>query len=72
MCNDNGISYVEEPFTLEEMMAADEVLYTSTSVEVTPIINIDGQPIANGEPGPITKSLQKLFSEEIERQCGAV
>ncbi|MET3319178.1 UNVERIFIED_ORG: D-alanine transaminase [Peribacillus simplex] len=69
---DNDIPYVEEAFTVEEMMAADEVLYTSTSVEVTPIINIDGQPIANGEPGPITKSLQKLFSEEIERQCGAV
>jgi D-alanine transaminase len=65
LCADNDIPYVEEAFTVEEMMAADEVLYTSTSVEVTPIINIDGQPIANGEPGPITKSVQKLFSEEI-------
>ncbi|MDQ0882694.1 D-amino-acid transaminase [Peribacillus sp. V2I11] len=69
---DHGIPYVEEAFTVEDMMAADEVLYTSTSVEVTPIVNIDGQSIAAGEPGPITQRLQKLFSEEIEKQCGSV
>ncbi|MEY9868758.1 D-amino-acid transaminase [Peribacillus sp. RS7] len=72
LCTDHGIPYVEEAFTVEDMMAADEVLYTSTSVEVTPIINIDGQSIAAGEPGPITQRLQKLFSEEIEKQCGTL
>ncbi|MFS0765368.1 D-amino-acid transaminase [Peribacillus phoenicis] len=72
LCADHGIPYVEEAFTVEDMMAADEVLYTSTSVEVTPIINIDGQSIAAGEPGPITQRLQKLFSEEIEKQCGSI
>ncbi|SNT33465.1 D-alanine transaminase [Bacillus sp. OK838] len=72
LCAEHGIPYVEETFTVEDMMAADEVLYTSTSVEVTPIINIDGQSIAAGEPGPITQRIQKLFSEEIERQCGSV
>ncbi|AMM94245.1 D-amino-acid transaminase [Peribacillus simplex] len=72
LCAEHGIPYVEETFTVEDMMAADEVLYTSTSVEVTPIINIDGQSIAAGEPGPITQRIQKLFSEEVERQCGSV
>ncbi|MDM5360145.1 D-amino-acid transaminase [Peribacillus sp. ACCC06369] len=72
LCTDHGIPYVEEAFTVEDMMAADEVLYTSTSVEVTPIIIIDGQSIAAGEPGPITQRLQKLFSEEIEKQCGTL
>ncbi|MDM5211273.1 D-amino-acid transaminase [Peribacillus sp. NJ4] len=72
LCTDHGIPYVEEAFTVEDMMAADEVLYTSTSVEVTPIINIDGHSIAAGEPGPITQRLQKLFSEEIEKQCGSL
>ncbi|WP_285765723.1 D-amino-acid transaminase [Peribacillus sp. SI8-4] len=72
LCADHGIPYVEEPFTVEEMMTADEVLYTSTSVEVTPIINIDGGMIAAGETGPVTKKLQQLFSQEIERQCGSI
>ena len=72
LCADNGLSFIEEPFTISDMMAADEVLYTSTGVEVTPIIAIDGQLIADGKPGVITRKLQKLFVEEIERQCGDI
>ncbi|MGM9957286.1 MAG: D-amino-acid transaminase [Peribacillus sp.] len=72
LCNDNGISYVEEPFTLSDMMDADEVLYTSTGVEVTPITAIDGQLIGDGKVGSITLQLQKLFTQEIERQCGSL
>ncbi|MFD9625117.1 D-amino-acid transaminase [Peribacillus muralis] len=72
LCADHAIPFVEEAFTIEDMMAADEVLYTSTSVEITPIINIDGRMIATGTPGPVTEKLQQLFAEEIERQCGSV
>ncbi|WP_407408604.1 D-amino-acid transaminase [Peribacillus sp.] len=72
LCNDNGISYVEEPFTLSDMMDADEVLYTSTGVGVTPITAIDGQLIGDGKVGSITLQLQKLFTQEIERQCGSL
>ena len=72
LCADNGLSFIEEPFTISDMMAADEVLYTSTGVEVTPIIAIDGQLIADGKPGVVTRKLQKLFVEEIERQCGSL
>ena len=72
LCNDHGIPYVEEAFTLSDMMGADEVLYTSTGVEVTPITAIDGQLIADGKVGSITLQLQKLFTQEIERQCGSL
>ncbi|MGE7118593.1 D-amino-acid transaminase [Peribacillus sp. NPDC046944] len=72
LCNDKGISYVEEPFTLSDMMDADEVLYTSTGVEITPITAIDGQLIGDGKAGSITLQLQKLFTQEIEWQCGSL
>ena len=72
LCNDHGIPFVEEPFTLSDMMDADEVLYTSTGVEVTPITAIDGQLIGDGKVGSITLQLQKLFTQEIERQCGSL
>ena len=72
LCNDHGIPYVEEAFTLSDMMGADEVLYTSTGVEVTPITAIDGQLIGDGKVGSITLQLQKLFTQEIERQCGSL
>ncbi|MGE7877493.1 D-amino-acid transaminase [Peribacillus muralis] len=72
LCADHSIPYAEEAFTIADMMAAEEVLYTSTSVEITPIITIDGQMIATGNPGPVTERLQQLFADEIERQCGSV
>ena len=72
LCKENGISFSEEPFTVAEMKSADEVLYSSTSVEITPIINIDGQPVGNGVPGPVTQKLEQLFAEEIDRQCGTL
>lgn len=70
LCKANDIPYVEEAFSIEEMLAADEVFYTSTGVEVTPILKVDRHVIADGHIGPITRQLQRLFHEEIERQCG--
>lgn len=49
----------EETFSGEFMMAADEVFLSGTTAEIVPVVNIDGQPIADGKPGPITKQLYK-------------
>lgn len=40
--------------------------------EITPITEIEGKPIGNGSPGPITNKLQNLFEEAIEKQCGSL
>jgi len=72
LCQDNGITYREESFTIAELMNAEEVIMTSTSAEITPITLIDGKAIGGGTPGPVTKRLQKLFHQEIETQCGPV
>lgn len=71
-CSRDGIPAEETAFTLDELFAADEVIMTSTSAEITPIISIDGKTIGTGEPGPVTRRLQQMFLEEIEKQCGAV
>ena len=61
-----GIEVIEEPFSTEYALSADEAFATSTGLEVTPVISIDGQAIGNGQPGPITNQLlaayQKLVS----------
>lgn len=72
ICKDLGVSYQEEVFTLEELMAADEVIMTSTTAEIMPITAIDGQSIGSGEPGTVTRQIQQAFHAEIERQCGHV
>lgn len=69
-CEKAGIPFAEKPYTLDELKNADEVFLTGTTVEVMPIIEVDGQRIGNGKPGEITKKLQELFKAEIEEQCG--
>ncbi len=55
------IPVIEQPITPQQIKAADEVMIVGTTVEVTPIIQIDEQRIANGHPGPITKKLQQEY-----------
>ncbi len=60
-----GIATLEEAFTLGELLAADEVFITGTTVEITPIIQIDGKKVNDGQPGPLTRKLQKQFEQQI-------
>lgn len=56
-CKDLGIPVCEEPFTLEEMMAADEVIVSSSSAFCLAAEMIDGTPVGGKAP-EILKSLQ--------------
>lgn len=58
-----GIPVREEAFTTEQLLEADEAFITGTTVEVTPILQVDGQAIGNGTPGSITIKLQSEFEK---------
>ncbi|MFJ5715885.1 D-amino-acid transaminase [Neobacillus sp. NPDC093127] len=70
LCLANNIPVEERTFTLEELASAEEVFLSSTTSEVMPIVGIDNKKVIEGQPGPVTKTLQKLFQQEIENQCG--
>jgi D-alanine transaminase len=72
VCANNNISVEERTFTLEELELADEVFLTSTTSEVMPIIEINGVKVKAGLPGPVTRRLQGLFDQEIEKECGTL
>ncbi|MBX9973395.1 D-amino-acid transaminase [Cytobacillus firmus] len=72
ICRENGVALEESAFTKDDLLDADEVFMSSTSAEITPITEIEGKPIGNGSPGPITNKLQNLFEEAIEKQCGSL
>ena len=55
----------ERLFTLQEAIAADEAFITSATQIVVPVIRIDGQQIADGEPGVITKKLRQLYINKL-------
>jgi len=51
----------ERAFSVVETKAAAEVFYTSASNFVVPVVSIDGEPIGNGEPGPLTRQLSEIY-----------
>lgn len=56
----------ERPIQLEELFIADEAFLTSSSREITPIVQIDDWTIGDGKPGPRTYELEQRFIELVE------
>jgi D-alanine transaminase len=63
---DAGIPFAEGQVTLDEFLKADEAILAGTTIEVLPIVSVDGQPIGNGRPGPITQKLQSAYKAALE------
>ena len=58
-----GIPTREARITPAELWTADEVFTTGTMGELSPVLEIDGRIIGEGEAGPVTGRLQRLFRE---------
>jgi branched-chain amino acid aminotransferase len=56
-----GIPVQESRIPREMLYMADEVFFTGTAAEVTPIRSVDGIPVGAGRRGPITEALQQAF-----------
>ncbi len=59
----------ERSFNLGEAMNADEAFITSASTFVMPVVEIDGQSIGNGAPGPVAKRLREIYLEESRKSA---
>ncbi len=57
----------ERPILLEELPLAEEAFVTSSSREITPVVQIDDLTIGDGKPGLRTFELEQRFIEMIER-----
>lgn len=60
-----GYTVVEMPLAREMLYVADEVFFTGTAAEITPIRSIDKIPIGKGGRGPITRHLQEEFFKVV-------
>ena len=56
-----GMAVREEHVSLEQMRSADEVFLAGTTTEAMGVVDIDGQPVGDGRPGPITRRLRAAF-----------
>lgn len=66
VARDLGYEVVEEIISRERLYSADEVFFTGTAAEVTPIRSIDHRQIGIGRRGPISEKLQSTFFDIVE------
>lgn len=57
------LTYIERPFTIEEAKQAKEAFITAATNLVMPVTHIDGEPLNNGKPGPVSLRLRHIFHE---------
>jgi branched-chain-amino-acid aminotransferase (BCAT) len=66
LARDMGIETREKRITRDEVYCADEVFFTGTAAEVTPIREVDNRTIGTGIRGPVTTKLQAAFFDVVK------
>lgn len=64
-----GIDVVEQPFTVDQIFDADEMIAAGTTSEIRPIVEVDHRTIGRGEPGPIARRLADAYRQMVVRAC---
>ena len=65
ICKDLGLELVQKRITRDEVYISDEVFFSGTAAEVTPIREIDRVEIGSGSRGPITEKIQSAFFDIV-------
>lgn len=66
LAREAGIPVVETDIPREMLYIADEIFFTGTAAEVTPVRSVDRIPVGSGRRGPITEQLQRAFFDIVE------
>ncbi|BAS27039.1 branched-chain-amino-acid transaminase [Limnochorda pilosa] len=64
-----GITVQERVLTRTDAWTADEAFMTGTAAEVVPVVKLDGRPLGDGTPGPITRRLMDTYAR-VAREEG--
>ena len=63
---ESGLELIEKRITRDEIYVADEVFFTGTAAEVTPVRELDGRQIGSGTRGPVTQMLQAKYFDCVQ------
>jgi branched-chain amino acid aminotransferase len=65
LARDERLEMVERSIDRSELYVADECFMTGTAAHVSAVIEVDGRPVGDGQPGEITRRLQRLYFDAI-------
>ena len=72
LAQEQQLEIEQRPFSIEEACNANEAFITSATTFVMPVVSIDGNPIADGKPGRLTRRLRELYIQaaldSVDRQ----
>jgi D-alanine transaminase len=63
---DEGLPMADERVSLDDLRKADEIFLVGTTIEVYPVISLDGEPVGAGKAGPFTQRLRAAFRARVE------
>ena len=66
LAKEEGIEVSEERITRDQLWLADEVFFTGTAAEITPVREVDDRKIGDGKAGSITLRLQKRYFDVVK------
>ncbi|MCB1049261.1 MAG: aminotransferase class IV [Acidobacteria bacterium] len=66
LIQENRLTVKLDTLTVEQLKGADEAFLTGTTTEITPLVHVDGLSLGLGQPGPITRRLQRCFFAQSE------
>ena len=66
LAGDIGYSVVEQNLPREALYTADELFFSGTAAEITPIRSVDKHTVGSGQCGPITRKLQDAFFDVVK------
>jgi branched-chain amino acid aminotransferase len=70
LARSTGRTVVERTMDRHDIYTADECFLTGTAAELIPVVELDGRPIGEGKPGPVTRELLAKFHAMVRGQAG--
>jgi D-alanine transaminase len=66
LCERIGVPFEVRRLRQDEVERGDELMLTSATREIVPIVSLDGRPVGTGRPGPVYTRLRAAYDEAIE------
>lgn len=71
LCRAHDVPVEESDIPVAALRNADEVWLSSSTKELVPVVELDGQTVGDGRPGPLWKKLARLYVDYKRELCGA-